>query len=59
MIDYLDVYTRLCLHNFSDILVTYYSTGGNKITKKVMLVEISGFDYIDVKDKNDFYSYSI
>ena len=56
MIDYLDVYTRLCLHNYSDVLVAYYYSGGNKITKKAVLIEVVDFDYITIREENYFFN---
>lgn len=56
MINYLDVYTRLCLHNFSDVLVTYYYSGGNKITKKAVLIEVVDFDYITIREEDYFFN---
>lgn len=48
----IDSYTRLKLRIGTNILVTYYSNYGKKITKKVKLLDIYKFSFIKILDNN-------
>ena len=56
MIDYLDVYTRISFYEFSNIIVNYYTIGGNRLSSKVILIGPIDFEYIVVQTEKGAFN---
>ena len=53
MNDFLDIYTRLKMKTDSNIIVTYYSSYGNKQMKEFKLIDVVGFSYLLLESDNE------
>ena len=53
MNDFLDIYTRLKMKTDSDVIVTYYSSYGNKQTKEFKLLDVVGFSNLLLESDNE------
>lgn len=53
MNDFLDIYTRLKMKTDSDVIVTYYSSYGDKQIKEFKLLDVVGFSYLLLESDNE------